>query len=119
MYTGEFLMGVKEQIRTAMEKSQIVDFEDEEGNPIYKTVEKTKAVEKVMELFDSVAYQFMLDNSSALAAEEIQGVVKGKDFQKYMVKMNEILNKQYDHYKFEHDEDMSDTFTVIDGGKKD
>ena len=32
--------------------------------------------------------------------------------------MNEILNKQYDHYKFEHDEDVRDTFSVIDGGKK-
>lgn len=118
MYTGEFLMGVKEQIRIAMEKSQIADYEDEQGNPVYKTVTKADAVEKVMELFDSVAYQFMMDNSSALAAEEIQGVVKGKDFQKYMVKMNEILNKQYDHYKFEHDEDVRDTFSVIDGGKK-
>ena len=62
MNTGEFLAETKEQIRIAMEKSQIADYEDEQGNPVYKTVTKADAVEKVMELFDSVAYQFIQTN---------------------------------------------------------
>ena len=117
MYTGEFLMGVKEQIRRAMEKSQISDIEDEEGNPVYKTVSKEDAVEKVMELFDSVAYHFFMDNASGCALEEMYGPVEDR-LQEYMAKMNGYLVKEYEHYTFENDEDIRDTFVVIDGGKK-
>ena len=118
MYTGEYLLQVKGQIIIAMEKSQIVDYEDEEGNPIYTTVTKEDAVEKVMELFDSVAYHFFMDNASGCAIEEMYGPVESERFHEYMAKMNGYLVKEYEHYTFENDEDIRDTFVVIDGGKK-
>lgn len=118
MNTGEFLADTKEKIRIAIEKSQIVDYEDEQGNPVYKTVAKADAVEKVMELFDSVAYQFIQTNSNGNALYDIYGKLPPKKFPKYLELMNEYSNKAYADYKFEHDEDMSDIFSVIDGGKK-
>lgn len=118
MYTGEYLNQVKEQIRRAMEKSQIVDYEDEQGNPIYKTVTKADAVEKVMGLFDSVAYHFFMDNASGCAMEKMYGPVESERFQEYMKKLNEYLSKECDYYRFENDEDIRDTFVVFDGGKK-
>lgn len=119
MYTGEYLMQVKEQIRRAMEKSQISDIEDEEGNPVYKTVSKEDAVEKVMELFDSVAYQFIQTNANGNALYDIYGKLSQDKFPEYMHLMTEYSNKAYADYKFEHDEDVSDIFTVLDGGKQD
>ena len=117
MFTGEYLTKIKEQIRRAMTKSQISDTEDEEGNPIYQTVTKEDAVEKVMELFDTVAYHLFMDNASGCALEEMYGPVEGERFQEYIAKMNGYLLKEYEHYTFENDEDIRDTFVVIDGGK--
>lgn len=119
MNTGEFLADTKEQIRIAMEKSQIADYEDEQGNPVYKTVTKADAIEWVMELFDSVAYQFIQTNSNGNALYDIYGKLPPEKLPEYLNLMTEYSNKAYADYKFEHDEDVSDTFTVIDGGKKD
>lgn len=119
MNTGEFLADTKEQIRIAMEKSQIADYEDEQGNPVYKTVTKADAVEKVMELFDSVAYQFIQTNANGNALYDIYGKLPQDKFPEYMHLMTEYSNKAYADYKFEHDEDVSDIFTVLDGGKQD
>lgn len=124
--TGEMLNQAKEKLRRIIEKSQIEDGEDENGNPIYKTVAKTDALEEAMNIFDEVAYQFEETRISGVVLEKLlhqycPDLNKKQFLQDYMIAVEaEHRNDTYIYDNTDIDRNIRRmNFSVINGGKQD
>lgn len=126
MTSGILFNDYKEQIIRAAQKSQIMEGCDENGHPLYKTVTKEEAVDRIKELYDETIYQFEQVRTSGIAIEKllhryIPDLDEKKFFQDYMDLVEE--ERSNSDYRFEITEDDRDIlksiFTIIDGGKQD
>ena len=123
--SGDMLNEKKEQIRRAMQKSQIVDGYDENGY-IYKTVAKEDAVDQAMRLIDDIAFEFENLRISGVVVERllsryIPDLDQKQFLQDYMteVEAEKAKGTTYHYEKDDIEREMrKEQFKVINGGKE-
>ncbi len=108
---------MKEHIKHAF-NNQLFDYEDEDGNPIYRPCTKKEAEEYILSAFDDAVYQALNAMHSGRALEYIlkqhgHGDVNIREYQE-AVKATDMKRE----YHFEGETALEKSrFSVINGGK--